>query len=303
MTNPLHFNSEYNTKKIPFSCEYVLVTPALAREFLENNKRDQRSLVSNKLQTYTRDIGNKRWKVTHQGIAFDENGVMTDGQHRCNAIISANTSVWIPVFYGVPSESFDAIDIGASRNVSQFFEGSYKKTKGALLRLYYSLEASEGIAFPGSIAEAAKNRSNPELVDFLKTHEEVAILAEDIAPFAHKHSKPIGTTTGSLAACAFFVYKNAEWKYGIGDDYLSAFKSTIEAFSNAALIGDEAMIIKAWWKSNIGEAAKKKTLTYHGYMRSAFVATSFVEGKRIGQIRENQYMVANGIRIYGAEDE
>ncbi len=66
------------------------------------------------------------WAVTHQGIAFDTNGNLIDGQHRLEAIRISGVSVKIMVTTGVPEVassnglsvfSMDAVDRGKLRSV------------------------------------------------------------------------------------------------------------------------------------------------------------------------------------------
>ncbi|GGQ53922.1 hypothetical protein GCM10010195_06630 [Kitasatospora griseola] len=58
------------------------------------------------------------WKLTHQGIAFDENGALVDGQHRLHAIIEANVSVKMLVVYGLSEDVFPVLDSGKSRSAA-----------------------------------------------------------------------------------------------------------------------------------------------------------------------------------------
>lgn len=61
---------------------------------------------------------NGKWRLTHQGIAFDEFGHLSDGQNRLMAIVEAGVPVRMWVFRGVPRESMDAIDIGKNRTAA-----------------------------------------------------------------------------------------------------------------------------------------------------------------------------------------
>lgn len=94
-----------------------LVTPAKAREMLEsntNNRRVRVAWVSN-LATM---IQNGEWIVTHQGVAFDVNGRLVDGQHRLMAIVQANKPVKVMVSRGLPSETYKYVDGGRPRTYS-----------------------------------------------------------------------------------------------------------------------------------------------------------------------------------------
>ncbi|WP_405993756.1 hypothetical protein [Streptomyces sp. NBC_00986] len=62
-----------------------------------------------------RAIERGEWKLTHQGIAFDENGQLVDGQHRLAAIVKAGMAVEILVAHDVPRSAFTVMDTGRKR--------------------------------------------------------------------------------------------------------------------------------------------------------------------------------------------
>ena len=59
----------------------TLVMPEMAREWLTHNTHN-RPVSRQTVEQYARDMKAGRWYYTNQGIGFDVNGVMTDGQHR-----------------------------------------------------------------------------------------------------------------------------------------------------------------------------------------------------------------------------
>jgi len=58
------------------------------------------------------------WRRTHQGIAFDTNGRLIDGQHRMWAIVESGCTVWIYVSRGINPEDVVVIDTGISKTYS-----------------------------------------------------------------------------------------------------------------------------------------------------------------------------------------
>ena len=58
------------------------------------------------------------WSLTHQGIAFYDDGSLADGQHRLNAIVSSGVTVKMQVAYGVPRTSGADIDVHRARDAS-----------------------------------------------------------------------------------------------------------------------------------------------------------------------------------------
>ncbi|HEY2041129.1 MAG TPA: hypothetical protein VGH11_00540 [Jatrophihabitans sp.] len=68
-----------------------------AAELLEANTTN-RPLSMPVVRGFAEAMGRGEWLVTHQGIAFDVNGVLVDGQHRLAAIIAADVPIELTVF-------------------------------------------------------------------------------------------------------------------------------------------------------------------------------------------------------------
>ncbi len=83
------------------------------------------------------------WLVTHQGIAFDTNGVLVDGQHRLAAIIEADLPVEVTVFTDVEPDTFDVLDTGKRRNAADVLAIEGEKstaTLAAMVRTVWQYE-------------------------------------------------------------------------------------------------------------------------------------------------------------------
>ena len=52
----------------------VLITPEMAKSMLAKNMKNNRPVLKGTVHGYARQMRNGKWKLTHQGIAFDENG-------------------------------------------------------------------------------------------------------------------------------------------------------------------------------------------------------------------------------------
>lgn len=77
------------------------VTPDLALEMLARNYEDQRHQKAHLVRKLASDITGGRWELTHQGIAFDMDGTLYDGQHRLQAVVTADKPASMLVFFGV----------------------------------------------------------------------------------------------------------------------------------------------------------------------------------------------------------
>ena len=92
------------------------VSPKMAKKYLENNGTN-RPISKIQLEMLIRVIEAGKWRLTHQGIAFYEDGELADGQHRLSAIVETQKSQRMPVFTGIKREqdTIMAIDSGKGR--------------------------------------------------------------------------------------------------------------------------------------------------------------------------------------------
>lgn len=97
--------------------ELVTITPDMAREWLKANTKN-RKIRPHVVDKYASDMMNGDWMVTHQGIAFDSEGTLIDGQHRLLAISKANVPVQMMVTRGFVPGTMSMIDVGAARKTS-----------------------------------------------------------------------------------------------------------------------------------------------------------------------------------------
>jgi hypothetical protein len=113
------------------------ITPAMAEKYLEKNFKN-RSVKPKTVRTYANDMLAGNWHFTHQGIAFDENDHLIDGQHRLLAIVESGVTVKMLVTRGLPAEAgkgenitkktMDAIDQGVMRSVADQLRLTYDAT-------------------------------------------------------------------------------------------------------------------------------------------------------------------------------
>lgn len=93
----------------------MCVTPEMACEWLKSN-RQNRPLRRMVIEGYKREMLAGRWKLTHQGVAFDHAMNLLDGQHRLHAIAESGVSVWMMVSFNVEADSRLVIDDHAKRD-------------------------------------------------------------------------------------------------------------------------------------------------------------------------------------------
>lgn len=101
------------------------ITPAIAKKYLQSNVLN-RPIRWKHMDNLKQEILGGRWLVTHQGIAFDDEGHLLDGQHRLLAIEASGKTVQSLVTRGMDPHvngdinlyTMDVIDTGRGRSAA-----------------------------------------------------------------------------------------------------------------------------------------------------------------------------------------
>lgn len=125
-------NRKYARKRV--HTEIITVTPTIAEEILATMPEGgNRHLRESHAQMLAGAITSGNWQLTHAGIAFDQAGRLIDGQHRMRAVVLAGLPVKIMATYGLPFETMDAVDRGASRTIHDLMHLVHQVEGGANL--------------------------------------------------------------------------------------------------------------------------------------------------------------------------
>lgn len=97
----------------------VNMTPKLAAKYLQKNTCN-RPIRRTFVEGIKAALLRGEYVTSHQGIAFTEDGVFADGQHRLTAISELDSGVFpMLVTTGLPKAAFKVMDIGSKRTASE----------------------------------------------------------------------------------------------------------------------------------------------------------------------------------------
>lgn len=171
--------------------EVMTVTPAGAAQLLaERNPKNigpQRKLSKQTVQRYAEQMSTGRWRLTHQGLAFDSSGNLLDGQHRLTAVVEAGVPVDFVVTWGCDRESFSVLDNGMRRQAAQLLDHSYAMPICAAARYLGPISGS----YTGSRIEQGiygSGMSTDEVLDTVYSWPELARYAPTVSAVYH-HTK------------------------------------------------------------------------------------------------------------------
>lgn len=93
------------------------ITPKKAEQYLAM-KKTNRPIDKAHVKALAKMMRDGTFHLTHQGIAFNCDGTLQDGQHRLLAIIESGMYVSMNVSRGLPNKAMDVIDTGKKRTIA-----------------------------------------------------------------------------------------------------------------------------------------------------------------------------------------
>jgi hypothetical protein len=157
------------------------ITPDLARRLLVRN-RNNRVPKEGAIARYKWEMENGNWRITNQGLGFDRNGDLTDGQNRLMACIRADKSFHTVVAVGLVPEAKEVVDVGVKRTLSdalkmEGYTNAPALAGGVALRQRYEQLVEDGQPMSQAMkARSWRVYSHPESVEYLRKRESIGMV-------------------------------------------------------------------------------------------------------------------------------
>lgn len=249
--------------------DVVEVSPDEARRLLKSNAGNRR-LDPGIVDRYAGAMRRGEWKLSHQGIAVDRDGVLLDGQHRLAAVVKAGVSVRMAIARQVDRDAFSVLDTGKRRGA-----GDTLRLAGASDPLHLSA-ALRYLRLYQTIPDSSWSSGQARLTNdqILKLNAEHPRMGDCV-----RCARTVSTSTGIIiSACATAIYLTRQpwldlddepWfqgittgaNLGIGDPRLAFrtfFANTRAAAGKRRMDAREhvAIYIKAWNAWILGQKIK-----------------------------------------------
>lgn len=137
-----------NIQKCALSAVVEEITPAIAEAYLQHNKNNRHANMA-QVKYYAEQIKKGNWKLNGEPICFDENGNLTNGQHRLMACVMAGIPFYCLVVRNTEEGSAATYDQGKKRSAGDVFAicDILNSTRtAALVRRYHTLREGRSIA-------------------------------------------------------------------------------------------------------------------------------------------------------------
>lgn len=176
--------------------QIVKVTPEIAEAFLTQASANRR-LNMGHVRTLTDSILRGEWKLTHQGIAFDETGALLDGRHRLSAIIEAKTPVEMLVVHGLTKDVLSVLDTGKRRSAADtlFSTGAkYLSLLSSTVRHVILFKTMPDHRWSGAQARVSNDRILAAYNDDKDMYEEAVTMGRELSK--HLFASPTAAALG-----------------------------------------------------------------------------------------------------------
>lgn len=238
-----------------------MITPELAREYLDCNY-DNRTVRARWVQQLADTIRRGQWRETHQGIAFDANGRLVDGQHRLMAIVQADIAVPILVTRDLEDGVYRYVDAGAARKMS---DRTHLTEQGA-----WDNETAVSITRNYCLCALASRAPSVELIEntFLSMSDEIMMVVN------LWRAKVRGLCTGSLgAAVACYASKHPA--------KANAFGRALVSGSGLSGDGDPILVLREAVRDG---RIHTRTSVHEAYWKTINATRAHFEGRQIKRL-------------------
>lgn len=210
------------------------VHPGLAAKYLETSTGN-RPIRPRLVSKYARDMAGGGWRMTHAGIAFDENGALFDGHHRLAAVIESGATIPMLVFRGLPYEARYSTDGGEKRSFADLVAGYPEELGLDLLTADAAKRASSiaGVAYAFAFGRGTNPNYN-ELAAFVRRHPvSVAGVAAE--------SRRLPSTNSALLYPLMALYEKNH----------QSFVEAVDGLSTGALLrrGSPLLVLRDYWQT------------------------------------------------------
>jgi hypothetical protein len=207
--------------------ETVLVTPALAKEWLARNAENNRNPRATKIAQYAADMAAGLWQSdTGATIKFAKDDTLIDGQNRLTAVIQANVAVQMDVAYDLPLSAMVVTDTGATRGAADVLRigGAHDRMRSsAIVRWVLCWERGNYMRNSG------RQFTNPTISEILERFSAQPAEFEGAAARA-RDCQDQGVGSGAPAGVAAFLFAqiDPDKAHAYFDQFVSGLGFTID---------------------------------------------------------------------------
>ena len=179
----------------------TMLTPELARLLLANNPNNRPPLLgthkgTRSITAYAAMMRRGEWMLNGSTLVVASTGELNDGQHRCEAVIMAETAVPVQIVFGVDRETRSTLDQGIARTGGNVLAmAGVKNSNDVAVYLRFRMAISHS-------GHPSTTLSPDELIAALAQFSPFENFTVPIKGYAHRNRLSAGFMVGAHALCA-----------------------------------------------------------------------------------------------------
>ena len=193
--HPNGFNVTFEKDTKP-KFEVMDITPDMAKKILAHRNKNNRPIRYTHLEKLSEAIEKDEWKVTNQGIAFDADGNLIDGQHRLAAILQTRKTVKMMVATNMDASIFDVVDTGSKRSTGDALDilgSEHGRIVSAALKIYICYQKFPEKAWSGA---AIQQPSTSDVIAIYKDRQDEIEALLSVIKKKHRNFKCFSMSLG-----------------------------------------------------------------------------------------------------------
>ena len=193
--HPNGFNVTFEKDTKP-KFEVMDITPDMAKKILAHRNKNNRPIRYTHLEKLSDAIEKDEWKVTNQGIAFDHDGNLIDGQHRLAAILQTRKTVKMMVATNMDKGIFDVVDTGSKRSTGDALDilgSEHGRIVSAALKIYICYQKFPEKAWSGA---AIQQPSTSDVIAIYKDRQDEIEALLSVIKKKHRNFKCFSMSLG-----------------------------------------------------------------------------------------------------------
>lgn len=187
-----HLHNQEDKPEIQLRWEFI--TPDQAQKYFDTNIDDNRSIRRKWVDTLKDLHLRGQFQITHQPIAFNQDGRLFDGQHRMLMVIEAKKPAWFLVARRIPLDVMLATDLGAKRKPNDQIIAM-----GGAIRPHTTHVSIARCMVSGTRVVPSPLAGTEEVMEFLSRHWDAIV-------FSLKYTHATGTKRGPVRAAIARAY-------------------------------------------------------------------------------------------------
>ncbi len=229
------------------------MTPTVAAILVKDHNVHNRPISEVTVGAYADMMKRGEWTLTNQGIAFNGDGTLIDGQHRLKACAISGIAIPLEVSCGLDKEIITRIDGGRARQAHEALTMAGvgdAKIKETIARLVEDYIARTGDS-------SAVHLSSRILIEkYVKENDESLTASLVMAKQACSNiAEP--TMGESMAASTIYLMHRGGWPDHMIAAYMASVQQGIGAFDNDVIVPVAQMLAKARRNDNAKDKMSK----------------------------------------------